>query len=66
MVYEISQEVVSKPSSELTMWVDAEQNNVVSSEPLAGGAHVRHVFEHSEKQCNLDLRGGLLELYSRG
>ena len=50
MVYEISQEVVSKPSSELTMWVDAEQNNVVSSEPLAGGAHVRHVFEHSEKQ----------------
>ena len=37
--------MVLEPGSDLTMWVDAEQNGVVNGEPLEGGA--------SHKACAL-------------
>ena len=38
------------PSSGLTVWVDAEQNGVVSSEPMKVVLHIRRVLERNERQ----------------
>ena len=48
-VHEIPQQVASEPGLGLTMWVDAEQNDVVSSEPTIGNA--------SRKACDWTLLG---------
>ena len=37
-VHGVSQQVVLEPGLGLTMWVDAEQNGKLSSEPMASGA----------------------------
>ena len=60
-VHEVLQQVVSEPSSTLTMWEDVEQNGVVSPKQVV--LQVRRVPKHSKE--NPDLRRGLVELCSR-
>ena len=46
------------------MWVDVEQNGVVSLWQVV--FHVKRVLECNERQENLSLGGGSMELCSRG
>ena len=46
--------------------MEVEQNGVVSGEPLVGGASCKTCVEGNERQINLSLREGLIELYLRG
>ena len=44
MIHKISKQVVSESGFDLTTWVDAEQNGVVSGEPLTfSGFCLNHV-----------------------
>ena len=42
--------MVSKLSSSLTVWVEVEQNGMVSGEPLAGGASSKACARMQEKK----------------
>ena len=74
VTYTVAQQVGIRIGSRLNrLWVDAEQNEVVSGKPFHMVLQVRHVLERSERQGKswferrlsgtLFTRGGLLGVY---